>query len=69
MPVHELTFAGDHRERGKAIFEAGCDVVLHCSGRIEDMRAIADVAPLLSDKVRARVDRVTALAGGGWVGA
>jgi beta-N-acetylhexosaminidase len=54
--------AGDHRERGKAIFDAGCDVVLHCSGRIEDMRAIADVAPLLSEKVRARVDRVTALA-------
>jgi beta-N-acetylhexosaminidase len=54
--------AGDHRERGKAIFDAGCDIVLHCSGRIDDMRAIADVAPLLSGKVRARVDRVTALA-------
>jgi beta-N-acetylhexosaminidase len=54
--------AGDHRERGKAIFDAGCDIVLHCSGRIEDMQAIADVAPLLSDKVRARVDGVTALA-------
>jgi beta-N-acetylhexosaminidase len=54
--------AGDHRERGRAIFEAGCDIVLHCSGRIEDMRAIADVAPLVSDTVRRRVDRVTALA-------
>jgi beta-N-acetylhexosaminidase len=54
--------AGDHRERGRAIFEAGCDIVLHCSGLMQDMRAIADVAPLLSDKVRARVDRVTAIA-------
>lgn len=54
--------AGDHRERGKAIFDAGCDIVLHCSGRMEDMRAVADVAPLLSAKVRARIDRVMALA-------
>ncbi len=54
--------AGDHRERGRAIFEAGCDIVLHCSGRMEDMQAIADVAPLLSEAVRRRVDRVTAIA-------
>ena len=54
--------AGDHRERGRAIFEAGCDIVLHCSGRMEDMQAIADIAPLLSETVRRRVDRLTALA-------
>jgi hypothetical protein len=28
---------------------------------MEDMRAIADVAPLLTGKARARVDRMTAL--------
>lgn len=54
--------AGRHRERGKAIFHAGCDIVLHCSGRMEDMQAIADVAPLLSGKTRTRVDRMMALA-------
>lgn len=54
--------AGDHRERGKAIFDAGCDIVLHCSGRMEDMQAVADVAPLLSGKARARADRMMALA-------
>ena len=53
--------AGDHRERGKAIFDAGCDIVLHCSGRMDDMRAIADVSPLLAGKVRERAGRVLAL--------
>lgn len=53
--------AGDHRERGKAIFDAGCDVVLHCSGRMDEMRAIADVAPLLGGRARERADRVLAL--------
>ncbi len=55
--------AGDHRERGKAIFDAGCDIVLHCSGLMEDMRAIADVAPPISGKVGERVERVMAVAG------
>jgi beta-N-acetylhexosaminidase len=53
--------AGDHRERGKAIFDAGCDIVLHCSGRMDDMRAIADVSPLLAGKARERVGRVLAM--------
>ncbi|HET7716352.1 MAG TPA: beta-N-acetylhexosaminidase [Bauldia sp.] len=55
--------AGDHRERGKAIFDAGCDIVLHCSGRMDDMRAIADVSPLLAGKTRERVSRVLATIG------
>ncbi len=53
--------AGDHRERGKAIFDAGCDIVLHCSGRMEEMRAIADASPLLTGKARERAGRVLAL--------
>jgi beta-N-acetylhexosaminidase len=54
--------AGDHRERGTAIFKAGCDIVLHCSGRMEDMRAVADVAPFVAGKVRERIDRMMAVA-------
>ena len=55
--------AGDHRERGRAIFEAGCDIVLHCSGRMEDMLAIADVAPPLAGKAAARVEAMMASVG------
>jgi len=50
--------AGDHRARGAAIFDAGCDIVLHCSGLIEDMRAIADVTPALSGAAARRVARM-----------
>ena len=32
--------AGNHAERGKAIFDAGCDIVLHCSGLMDDMRQL-----------------------------
>lgn len=55
--------AGDHRARGKAIFEAGCDIVLHCSGRMEDMQAIADVAPPLAGKAAERVRAMMASVG------
>ena len=34
--------SGDYRERAAAIYDAGCDLVLHCNGRIEEMRAIAE---------------------------
>jgi beta-N-acetylhexosaminidase len=55
--------AGDHRERGRAIFEAGCDIVLHCSGRMEDMLAIADVAPPLAGRAAERVHAMMASVG------
>ena len=55
--------AGDHRERGRAIFEAGCDIVLHCSGRMEDMRAIAAVAPPLTGRAAERVRDMMASVG------
>lgn len=39
---------GDMRERCSATFAAGCDLVLHCNGDLDEMRAVADVAPVLS---------------------
>lgn len=55
--------AGDHRERGRAIFEAGCDIVLHCSGRMSDMQAIAGVAPTLAGRAADRVRAMMAAVG------
>jgi beta-N-acetylhexosaminidase len=40
--------AGTLAERSRAAFAAGCDVVLHCNGRLDEMRAVAGVAPRLS---------------------
>src|SRR4051812_21906370 len=39
--------SGSFRERAEASFAAGCDVVLHCNGRMEEMRPIAEASPLL----------------------
>ncbi len=39
----------------QAAIEAGCDVVLHCTGEIDEMRQIADRVPLLSKKTTARL--------------
>jgi beta-N-acetylhexosaminidase len=52
--------AGDHRARAKAIFDAGCDIVLHCSGRMDHMREVADVSPALAGVAATRVARMMA---------
>lgn len=38
--------------------EAGCDVVLHCSGDMSEMQAVAGVAPVLSGDGLARAETV-----------
>ncbi len=46
--------SGDYPQRAAAIYAAGCDLVLHCNGGAEEMRAIADAAPVLSGKSKER---------------
>ncbi len=55
VSMHALS--GDYGERTAAIFAAGCDLVLHCNGRIEEMRAVADAAPELAGYPAERADR------------
>lgn len=40
--------SGTLGERARAAFQAGCDVALHCNGRLEEMQAIASEAPILA---------------------
>jgi beta-N-acetylhexosaminidase len=40
--------AGSIAERTAAIVAAGCDMVLHCNGRLDEMREVARQAPVLS---------------------
>jgi beta-N-acetylhexosaminidase len=49
--------SGDYADRAAAIFGAGCDIVLHCNGRIEEMRAIAGAAPVLAGEAGERAAR------------
>ena len=52
--------SGPMAERGAAALAAGCDVVLHCSGELDEMQAIAADLPRLDDAGEARF--ATALA-------
>jgi len=50
-------------ERAAAIVSGGGDVVLHCNGVMDEMRAVAREVPLLAGKARARADAVEAAFG------
>ena len=52
--------AGSIAERTRAIFSAGCDVALHCNGKLEEMRDVADHAPELSGEALQRASRALA---------
>jgi beta-N-acetylhexosaminidase len=46
--------AGSIAARTRAIFAAGCDVVLYCNGKLEEMRDVASETPELSGKALER---------------
>jgi len=46
--------------RARAALRAGCDVVLHCSGDIEEMRAVSANVPTLKGKALVRLERALA---------
>jgi len=47
--------SGDLPARAEKALEAGVDIVLHCSGKLAEMRDVAQVCPTLSDKAIARI--------------
>ena len=52
--------SGSIAERTRAIFAAGCDVVLHCNGKLDEMREVARETPQLSGKALQRAKRALA---------
>ena len=44
-----------------ASIAAGCDLVLHCNGRADEMRAVADATPLLAGEAARRADAALAM--------
>lgn len=55
--VSMKALSGDFSERTDAILAAGCDVVLHCNGILDEMRAVAARAPELRGEALARAER------------
>ena len=51
---------GDFASRAAGVVAAGCDVALHCSGKMDEMVAVAAAVPALSDEGRERMDRAMA---------
>src|SRR6476646_3439892 len=49
--------AGSIAERTRAILAAGCDMVLHCNGKLDEMREVASETPELSGKALERAAR------------
>jgi beta-N-acetylhexosaminidase len=52
--------AGDFGSRAAGVVAAGCDVALHCSGRMEEMIAVAAAVPPMSVEGEARLARAMA---------
>ncbi|MEM9684728.1 MAG: glycoside hydrolase family 3 N-terminal domain-containing protein, partial [Pseudomonadota bacterium] len=48
--------SGSLAERTDAVVAAGCDVVLHCNGDLDEMRLVAERCPALSESGRRRLD-------------
>jgi beta-N-acetylhexosaminidase len=48
--------SGSFADRAKRSLEAGCDIVLHCSGILDEMRDVAQAVPELSGKSLARYE-------------
>ena len=51
---------GGFDERAREVIEAGTDAVLHCSGEMEEMVAVASAAGELSSRGRERLERAMA---------
>ncbi len=52
--------AGSIAERTRSIFAAGCDLVLHCNGKLGEMREVAAETPELSGTALQRAKRALA---------
>ncbi len=58
--VSMKALSGTIAERSRAAFAAGCDVVLHCNGDLDEMAAVAGAAPALDGEAETRAEAALA---------
>lgn len=51
---------GDLKELSRAAIAAGCDLVLHCNGTLDERRAVAEAAGRMSEAAQARAEAALA---------
>lgn len=61
LDMKALDVYGDLPARAGACLDAGCDALLYCTGKLEDMKLLAGCVPELSDKARKRLQNAAAL--------
>jgi beta-N-acetylhexosaminidase len=61
--VSMKALSGDFSTRSAAIIRAGCDVVLHCNGDMDEMQAVAGALAPLSGNALKRANRAVRLLG------
>jgi beta-N-acetylhexosaminidase len=61
MGALDGTVGGSLGERTRRALEAGCDLVLHCNGVLDEMVEIAEVAPPITPAAHARIVRGEAM--------
>lgn len=55
---------GSIGDRAAAAFAAGCDIALHCNGKLDEARAVASASPVLDSRAAARAEHaLTRIAG------
>jgi beta-N-acetylhexosaminidase len=52
--VSMQALAGTIAERARASLKAGCDLILHCNGRMDEMEAVAGETPILAGEALKR---------------
>ena len=52
---------GDFADRAAGVVAAGCDVALHCSGKMDEMVAVASAVPPMSSEGHERLARAMAI--------
>ncbi len=55
--------SGDCSERAAGVVAAGCDVALHCSGKMDEMVAVAEAVPAMADEGQERLRQAMVIAG------
>lgn len=55
LSMHALT--GNFHDRTRRLFEAGCDLALHCNGDLAEMSAVIEATPVISAATARRLAR------------